>query len=240
MSIESELLVQGFAAFAGAFFAYFFTRVADFFGRVYQRQIKHFNSLVKLEQQLNEIGGIIDDNLYVIPPFRSVLESGNVYYNNLHIIKVDQTHFDDLHDVDLLNSLFVYQYEVRRNNDDISTFTNGLHMLTSALMNKGITHDEYKVNALLLAEQMRTIEAFHKRLQDNTIQLLSRVRVQIKMDVPLGTKLQRLFIHTAGDTGKITKKMVKDERKKLEKELKKSRAESRKEIEQIRKENNLS
>ncbi len=240
MDIESELLVQGFAAFSGAFFAYFFTRVADFFGRVYQRQVQHFNSLVRLEQQLNEIGGIIDDNLYVMPPFRQVLESGNVYYNNLHIIKVDQSHFDNLHDVDLLNRLFAYQYEVRRNNDDISTFSNGLQMLTSALMNKGITHDEYKANVLLLAEQMKTMEAFHKQLQSNTINLLSRIRVQIKADVPLGTKLQRLFIHTAGDTGKITKKMVNDERKKLEKELKESREESRKEIEQIRKQNNLS
>lgn len=239
MEIEKELLLQAFAAFAGAFFAYFFTRVADFFSRVYSRQVKHFNSLVRLETQLNEIIGIIDDNLYILPPYRTVLESGNVYYNNLHVIQVDKSHFDDLHDIDLLNALFEYQYEIRRNNDDIDTFTRGMLMLTEALLNKGITHDEYKANALLMAEKTKTIEVFHRRLLENTIHLQARVRLQLKLDTPLGTKLQRWFIHTAGDDKKITKKMLKSERKKLDSELKKSREKSQKEIEKIRKENDL-
>lgn len=239
MDFQSELLLQGFAAFAGAFFAYFFTRVADFFNRIYSRQVKHFNSLVRLETQLNEIGGVIDDNLYILPPYRKVLESGNVYYNNLHTIQIDKSHFDDLHDVDLLNKLFEYQHEVRKNNDDIETFTRGMQMLTEALMNKGITHPEYKKNALLMAEQAKTIEVFHRRLLENTMDLLSRVRVQLRADIPLGTKLQRLFIKTAGDSKKITVEMVKQERKKLDKEIEECRSNSHEEIEKIRKENDL-
>lgn len=239
LEIQEELLVQGFSAFAGAFFAYLFTRIASFFSKVYERQVKHFNSLVRLGNQLNEMGGLIDDNLFILPKFREVLLSGNVYYNNLMSIPLDKTHFDDLHDLDLINLLSDYQHEVRRNNDDIRTFTQGHQMLTQALMSKGMTHPEYKVNAVLLAEQLKTMEAFHSKLLEKTFQLLSRVRVQLDADIPLGTRLQRLFVKTAGDQKKITKEMVKSERKKLEKELKQSRTSSKKEIDRVLRENNL-
>lgn len=239
MDFQHEILLQGFSAFAGAFFAYLFTRIASFFSKIYDRQVKHFNSLVRLGNQLNEIGGLIDDNLFILPKFRDVLLSGNVYYNNLSNIPVDKTHFDDLHDIDLINLLAEYQYEVRRNNDDMRTFTQGHQMLTQALMSKGITHPEYKENAVLLAEQLKTMEAFHARLLENTFQLLARVRVQLTTDIPLGTKLQRLFIHTAGDQNKITKKMVDNEKKKLKKELRHSQTASKKEIDRVLRKNNL-
>lgn len=39
MNATTELLIQGFSAFAGAFFAFLFLRLAEFFSKIYQRRL---------------------------------------------------------------------------------------------------------------------------------------------------------------------------------------------------------
>jgi len=103
---NNQILIQGFSAFAGAFFAFLSLRLAEFFTKLYQRQVKHYNSLVLLETQLNENGGIIHDNLYILPNFIRVISSGNIYFNNLRSIPIYREHYENLYDLDLLNELF--------------------------------------------------------------------------------------------------------------------------------------
>lgn len=226
-----DLLVQGFGAFAGAFFAFLFLRLAEFFSKIYQRQVQHFNSLVILETQLNEIGGIIHDNLYILPEFIRVITSGNVYFNNLHPIPIDKSHYEKLYDLDLLNELFSYYYQVRKMNDDMETMTRGYGEIKSALIQKHINIADYKVNTAILAENLKTHEMFMIELQQETVKLLARIRVQIKSDTPLGTKLQRLFIHSS--EGKIDQKEIDKEMKKLNKEIEETKTKSQKQIEEV-------
>lgn len=110
MDINDQLLIQGFSAFAGAFFAFLFLRLAEFLSKVYQRQVKHYNSLVILETQLNELGGIIHDNIYLIPFFRNAITSGNIYFSKLRQLPIDRSHYENLHDIDLINDLFSFNY----------------------------------------------------------------------------------------------------------------------------------
>jgi len=194
---QQNLIVQGFGAFAGAFFAFLFLRLSEFLTKIYQRELKHYNLLVNLETQLNEIGDVIHDNIYVLPNFRRVILSGNIYFNNLHQIPMDKGHYENLYDIDLINDLFIYYYEVRKLNDDIQTATCRYQEIKNAFIQKNINKSGYVINAQLLADNLKFIEAFLVKLQKDTVLLIAKVRIRIKMDKPLGTKLQFFFVRSS-------------------------------------------
>ena len=227
---SQQLLIQGFSAFAGAFFAFLFLRFSEFLTKIYQREVKHYNSLVILETQLNEIGGIIHDNIYILPNFRRVITSGNIYFNNLHALPIDKSHYENLHDLDLINDLFSYFYQLRKINDDIETSTSGYIDIKDALIQKNITPQDYKVNSNLLAQNLGYIEVFLTDLEERTVNLMARIRVQIKKEIPLGTRIQQLFIRTS--EGKLNPEDIKKETDKLKKEIEATKAQSQKEIEE--------
>lgn len=236
--ITSSLLIQGFSAFAGAFFAFLFLRLGAFFSKLYQRQVQHYNSLVILETQLNEIGGIIHDNLYVLPNFIRVITSGNVYFNNLRPIPIDRSHYVNLYDLTILNELFSYNYQVRKINDDMETAYLGYQDIKNALIEKNITPTDYKINSDSIALNLKQIEIFLAELEITTVKLLARIRVQMRYDKPLGTKLQALFIHSHG--AKLKKEEIEKETIKLNKEIEETKTQSQKEIDEILKKYNVS
>lgn len=226
-----DLLNQAIAAFAGAFFAFLFVRLGEFFTKLYSREVKHYNSLVNLETQLNEIGGIIHDNLYILPFFQNVISSGNVYYNNLHVIPVDKSHYENLYDIELINELFTYFYQVRKINDDMTSATSGYGDIKNALIQGHITQEHYKVNAMMLAENLKMIEVFLSDLEERNMKLMARVRVQSKKDIPLGSRIMGKLIKTSGKNLKHSE--INKELKKLEKEIEDTKTQSQKEIEEV-------
>lgn len=227
----NQIIIEGFSAFAGAFFAFLFLRIAEFLTKLYQREVKHYNSLVLLETQLNEIGGIIHDNLYVLPNFIRVIKSGNIYFNNLHILPIDKSHYDNLYNLDLMNTLFSYQYQTRKLNDDMTTATLGYTDIKNALIQKNIEKQDYIINAESMATNLKQIEIFLTELQNETVELLAKVRVQMVYDKPLGTKLQSLLIRSSSK--KIKKEEIKKEKEKLLKEIEETKTQSQKQIEEV-------
>ena len=237
MDINNQLLIQGFSAFAGAFFAFIFLRLAEFLSKVYQRQVKHYNSLVNLETQINEIGGIINDDLYIIPEFIRVIKSGHVYFNNLRSIPIDKSHYENLYDLDLINILFSFNYQVRKINDDLDTASRGYEKIESAYTQKNITPADYVLNCNNLASQLTVMHLFLTKLLEENTKLMARVRLEIKKDISLGTRLQFLFTKSKG--AKITKQELKKEEKKLELEIEETKRKSKKEIDDALKEAGL-
>lgn len=235
-TFEQGILIQAFTAFSGAFFAFLFLRIGEFLSKLYQRQVKHYNSLVTLETQLNETGGIIHDNLYILPNFIRVIKSGNIYFNNLHQIPIDKSHYENLYDLDLLNLLFSYNYQIRKINDDMDTASSGYQDIKNALIQKYVVAEHYKVNADLLAENLRQIEIFLTELEEETVKLLARIKVQMRYDRPLGTRIMSVFIHTYGE--KIKRKEINKEVEKLNKEIEETKTTSQKQIEEILKKYN--
>lgn len=232
----NQVLIEGFSAFAGAFFAFLFLRLAEFLTKLYQREVKHYNSLVLLETQLNETGGIVHDNLYILPNFIRVITSGNIYFNNLHPITIDKSHYDSLYDLDLLNELFTYYYQARKLNDDMATASSGYQDIKNALIQKNISPQDYIVNAKLMATNLKQIEIFLNEFQNSTVDLLAKIRVQMKFDIPLGTRLQSFLIRPSGK--KIKKAEIKKEKEKLMKEIEETKTKSQKEIDEILKKYN--
>ena len=89
-----------------------------------------------------------------------------------------------------------------------------------------------------MAVNLKQIEVFLTDLEERTIELLARIRVQMKYDMPLGSKLQAFFIRTHG--ADIKKEEIEKESKKLRKEIEETKTKSQKEIEEILKKHNLS
>lgn len=231
MDINNQLLIQGFSAFAGAFFAFIFLRLAEFLSKVYQRQVKHYNSLVILETQLNELGGIIHDNIYLIPFFRNAITSGNIYFSKLRQLPIDRTRYENLHDIDLINDLFSFNYQLRKLNDDMDSLADGYADIKNAYIQHHIQKQDYLINAQISAELLTALEAFLGETESQTVQLMAKVRLMSKKDVPLGTTVARWFIHTSGSS--LKKVDIDREAEKLLKEIEETKTQSQKEIEEV-------
>jgi hypothetical protein len=231
MDIISQLLVQGLSAFAGAFSAFLFLRLAEFLSMVYQRQVRHYNSLVILGIQLNELGGIIHDNIYLIPFFRDAIISGNIYFSKLRQLPIDRTHYENLHDIDLINDLFSFNYQLRKLNDDMDSLADGYAGIKNAYIQHHIQKQDYLINAQISAELLIALEAFLGDMESRTVQLMAKVNLMLKKDVPLGTTMARWFIHTSGSS--LRKTDIDKEARRLLKEIEDTKTQSQKEIEEV-------
>jgi hypothetical protein len=160
-----------------------------------------------------------------------VITSGNVYFNNLHPIPVDKSHYEKLNDLSLLNELFSYYYQVRKMNDDMQTMTTGYSEIKNAMIQKHISMEDYKINTAILADTLKTHQMFMVELQQDTVKLLARIRVQIKGDTPFGTRLIRLFTRSKGD--RIDGSEVEKEVEKLNAEIEETKSKSQKQIEEV-------
>lgn len=227
----NQVFIEGFSAFAGAFFAFLFLRLAEFFTKLYKRQVKHYNSLITLETQLNELGGIIHDNVYLLPPFRKVILSGNIYFGKLRQLPIDKSHYKKLYDIDLINELFSFNYQLRKLNDDIDSLTSGYVDIKNAYIQHHIQKTDYLINAQFTADHLTTLEIFLSDMEKQIVQLMAKIRLMIKKDMPLGTKIISWFIHTSGS--KLNKTEIDKEAKKLLQEIKETKTKSQKEIEEI-------
>lgn len=229
--IQTQLFVGGASAFAGAFFVFLFLRLAEFFTKLYQRKVRHYNSLILLETQIMEIGGIINDNLYSISQINKAFESDNVPFNRLRPLLIDSSHYENFYDLTIKNVLFSYNYKLRQTNDDIEGILKILDYFNSALIQKNIEYTEYKRRIDPLVKQLRLIYAFLLDLQSETISLSARIRVQIRLDKPLGTKLMSIFLRSKGSN--INNFEIQKEEEVIKKEIEEARITSLKEIEAV-------
>jgi len=227
----NQILIEGFSAFAGAFFAFLFLILGEFLSKLYKREIKHYNSLVILETQLNEIGGIIHDNICLLPYFRKAILSGKIYFSKLGQLPIDKSHYENLYDIGLINELFSFNYQLRKLNDDIDSLANGYTDIKNAYIQHHIQTPDYIINAQLTAEHLTTLEIFLSEMEKQTVQFMAKVRLMAKKDMSIVTKIISLFIHTSGS--KLSKTEINKEAKKILQEIEKTKTKSQKEIEEV-------
>lgn len=215
----------------GALITLLFTGTAYIIGKVISRSVQHYNSLVTLSTQLNEMIGVIKDNLFLLPKFKTTLLTGNIYFSRLRPLIIDKTHLVNLYDIDLINDIFEYYIEARKMNDDIENIQGGYEDIKNAYIQKNIDVKHYITNGKGVIEQLEFIEKGYNDLLEKIINLLSRIRIQIERDKPLTSALQEHLIFTSGKD--ITIKEFEKEKEKLEKELEESSEKSRKEKDKI-------
>lgn len=226
-----DFIITVLNGFWTAYFALIFLGISSLLQKLNTRQVKHYNSLVTLANQLNEMIGVIKDNLYIMDGFKKSIVKGNIHWGSMSPIFIDKSHFDNLADVDLINKVFTLFYQIRKLNDDIKGTQKGYEDLKNAYIQKQITVDHYIANAERIAILMEELELFYEELSENVLVLLATVRIQMRKDKPFTAWLLEKFLYTSGK--KISIVEFDEEKTKLQTELELSSNISKKEIKKV-------
>lgn len=228
-------LARIFDTFWGTFFgaavALLFLPLTNLVGRVIKRRIQHYNSLVILESQLNEMMGIIKDNIYLLPTFRLTIKSANIYWSQIRTIPLDKSHLVNLADLGLINELFDFYNKIRKLNDDVESLSKGYNEIKNAYIEKLISVEHYVINSSIVSKELEMLEAFQEDLFEELLNLVTKIRLLIKKDKPLILKIQEFIKYNSSE--KITLKEFKSEKVKVERELKQVSMESKEEIKKL-------
>lgn len=231
-SSDTDFMKSVVASFAGAFFAFLFLRVGEILEKYYQRQVKHFNALVSMEIFFDELGTIIHDNIYLLPAFRSTINSGNVYASIMRPLPIRRDYYEELHDIKLINDLYKLNYDIRRINDDLESANDWYLHLRQIYTTGQMQPEHYIVNAKILSENLKVIQAGLLLLLDDVIRLDAITKIRAEADKPLLTRFMHFIINKTRQD--ITPKQVKQKMKVLKGEIAQSGKDSQPRIEKIK------
>ena len=145
---DSTFIHTGASAFLGAFFAFIFVRVGDFFKSYSNRISKNHNSLVKLEYLLNTLIGRLDGNIHAIESFEEIYALTTkgigqsqvfVWVSRLHPVTLYDDLLLDLTNIDLVNELFILNLRLRALNESMETI-NGTYVESKDCIDKSKKH----------------------------------------------------------------------------------------------------
>lgn len=197
------------AAFLGAFLAFMFVRMGDFFKSYSDRTTKNHTALIKVQHVLNGLLTTLDDNVFVIETFEKNFKFHTekadqtqifIWGNRLHPVTQIDEHILDLLNIDLINELFALNVHIRKLNESMDTMNDAYVEIKDALMNNRIDQDNYLDNVKKIHKQLLTIKKFLKSSIEETIQALAAVRVLSKKRPLIGYLLRIISGYKYGKT----------------------------------------
>jgi len=225
------------AAFMGAFFAFLFMRISDALTRIYERQVKHYNALVKLEHICNKYLNLISDNIFVIDDFikitqQEAIQSNKpfIYFNVLHEFSIDKEITLNLINLELINEVFSFEVGIDKMNSSIGAVNRFYSDIKDAFLQKNIDFGTYKVNIQILIEKLKELKSFLLELEKENKQIAAKTRILIK-DKPILTRLV-CFISKKRFTDEMKREIPK-ELKKLETEIEINKEKSKTKIKEV-------
>lgn len=207
IEVESKFTETASAAFLGAFLAFLFVRIGDFFKAYSDRVTKSHSALIKLEHTLNSLLGVLDDNIYVIETFESLYEKNVVkpnqthifvWANKLHPVRLIDELILDLLNIDLVNELFSLNTHLRKFNDSTETINGAYLEAKDALISGKIEPENYLRNLERIRDDLVDIKNFISSYIKETTVALSAVRVLAKKRPVMGYVLRRIAGHKYG------------------------------------------
>ncbi len=234
-----EIFIGGFA---GAFFAFIFLRIGEAFTKIYERQNKHYNALVRLEHVCNRYLSVISNNVFVINDFTTLAKKALkenkpfIYFNVLHEFMLDEEIILSLSNLDLINDVFSFEMGIDKMNNSISATNRFYGEIKSAFIQKSINFETYKINVETLINKLSDLKAFLVDLEKENKEIVAKVRILMK-DKPIFTSLVHMF-SKKGYPNDIEAKTIQ-EIKELDKEIEQVRAASQTRIDNILKKNDL-
>ncbi|RJQ29988.1 hypothetical protein C4571_00030 [Candidatus Parcubacteria bacterium] len=182
---SSEYVVGSTSAFMGAFFAFLFVRLGDTFNAFYQRQIKHYNALVKLELYLHNTMYLMEHNDFVANDYKSTFEEAR----NLKKIIINPHEFNlfpvaeelqlELFGKEVINMLLSFTFRLKSVNADLKS-TIGFY---SDLKQNCISRNDigtYLENIKVIEQRSEVIKTYFSGLREEGIKLICETRVQLK------------------------------------------------------------
>ena len=206
INVNNKFTETASAAFLGAFLAFIFVRIGDFFKAYSDRVTKNHSALIKLEHTLNSLLGTLDDNIYVIETFESLYNNNVkpdqthifVWANKLHPVKLIDELILELLNIDLVNELFSLNTHLRKFNDSAETINGAYLEAKDALISGKIDPENYLRNLERIRGDLIDIKNFISSYIRETKEGLSAVRVLAKKRPLMGYVLRRIAGHKYG------------------------------------------
>jgi hypothetical protein len=197
------------AAFLGAFLAFVFVRVGDFFKSYSDRTTKNHSALIKLEHELNGLLTTLDDNIFVIETFENIYNTYTqqanrnhifVWANRLHPVANLDELILELLNIDLINELFTLNIHLRKLNESTDTINGAYAETKDALLGGKIDPENYLANVARILKDLLDFKRFISSCIEEITQTLAAVRVLARRRPLMGYLLRRLAGHKYGKT----------------------------------------
>lgn len=212
------------AAFAGAFFAYVFGRIADLFKSIYKRKSDHYNELVYLERFLNLHLNTTADNISTLREMVKNLRNGFLEISLLNIYELPEKSLMSIRNMPYLNKLLGFVISLRKINHDLELTEHWNTELRTALVQKNIDITKYNQEASRLADNVEVLVKSLESFEDEIIDLLSENAVYLKRDKTILGRIIKV------DNREISTEEFTKAKEKLLMELEKSRETNRQKI----------
>lgn len=234
---DQNYLTNTISAFLGAFIAFIFIRFTEFLDKLFKRKTKHRDALISLEKLGNEYLNTISDNIFIIDEFTKIAneKSGQlppfIYFNELHEFKYDKTIIKGLTNLEIINDQFSFEASVEKMNSSLRSTNRFYITIRDALVSGNIDPQTYFQNVSNLIEKLLELKAFLKNLENENLDLMTKVRILIHDEESFYTRVLRRILKK--ELTYDQKMRIPGERKKLEEEIKQTEEQSRARIDVV-------
>lgn len=233
----AEFFNRAFGAFAGAFFAFLFLRLAEGLKSLYDRKVRHHHGLIKLEYQGNMLLDAIGLNRYeidqIVASFDAGQVSGDIIFTTNRPVPFD---FDagvmyDLTNLDIINQVLSYRLQINRFNADIDGVLSMSDLFRTSFLEGNLGKENYVRNYAISVSKFKDIRAFLDAFEKTTKRLVATAVVRAQRDKPFLNKLVPFAVRTRHERSFET--AVRTQLEQQEKELQATRDRSRHEIQEV-------
>lgn len=228
--------------FRGAFFAFIFSiiffaftrslfKIAEQYGKRKQK-IKNYNiALFNIEIYTNEIGNIVNDNIYLLRDFLKLIESKTFNKGSLTTISKISIDLTTIPNINIVNEILIYNSRITKLSFDISNSNEFQRELTKELRGQKEETPEQKFELNNLIENKQNLLLFQVAFQEELINFITRVRL-IRNTLNLD---KTVFFKNLKSLDAISEKeeKFKNEKKKIVSQLEADREKDKKRIEEI-------
>ena len=218
-----------FSAFAGAFFAFLFLRLAEFINRKIERRERNHQALVKVELIGNDHLDALGRNIYNIDQMVKQLKIAKskglvlISSNRPQPLSIDEKITFGLINIDLINDFFSYNLKIKRCNTDLNGILNLYDFYRDALVQKSISPEIYMSNFERCISYFLKIKKYLIELQEHSKKIIATVRIRYKKD--------KLFIRKHHERN--FKYLLEKEVEKINSEIESVRKKSQAEIDKV-------
>ena len=177
--------------------------------------------------------GILFDNIDFIEKFISVLqkEGGGVYVNPLHKLTVRQEASLNLANIHYLNKIFSLMLDFERSNSDVDTINSWNKELRTALIQKNISQEEYKLNKEEILGNLPDLKKYFLYLAEKIVSAVAENRILMRKEE---TFYHRLLVCYLGfNQDKVRDEEIETEKIIVKREIQKVREDSKEKLDKL-------
>ncbi|MDP1760095.1 MAG: hypothetical protein Q8L01_01395, partial [Candidatus Woesebacteria bacterium] len=229
---DSNFITNGVGAFAGAFFAFLFLIVERLLEKIYLRNKKHRNALVKIEYTLQEYLSINYDNIFLLEGSIGSMEKGYVNVGHFIKLEINREILLDLYNIDLINDFHTLNTETYKDNESLETVSSWYNKINESFLDAKMNIESRDINIKQILENYKKLKLFLESLEKSIITVQAKVRVLLQEQESAIDWLIKIISHKEHYPNNFDKK-VKEEIEKVKEEIEQSTKASKKEIDNI-------